>query len=302
MSRPLRSMILISVVLSMFKITRYIYEVFYRHGVRETVPEPEDGKQRDSQPNDPEPRDPGNGSKLHGTNDITLARHFGPTVVEDWPGWEVDEKRPFEMLEHANSTSRWQCEGQCEELQWPSERAHHCSPWSRMPFWQMVMLACPTTLVMLAGRITLVYQVCMLTMSNFAITNGCSQGCDSWVIDGLQREVNQPVESPRRYADDFQSSTISKFTPEFMSRPSPYVFFTASMTWTLLEWAHYRSNPEHAYQSAILGVATILGLLPAVGCTTADMVPVLFCTVPWAIDLGLLVSDILHSAQPRDRD
>jgi hypothetical protein len=265
-------MTLASAIISMFKITQFIYEAVHRP--KKTVPQPRDG----------DPRDPGD--RVHRTTDIILGWQSAFTTVEDWSGWEADEKKQLlGMSERTNSISRWQCEWPCEELQWPAERAHHCSPWSRIPVWQMVMLA---------GRITLVYQVCMLIMSNFAITNGCSQGCDSWVINGIQREVNQPMESPRRrYADNFQSSTILEIAPEFISHPSPYVFFAASMTWTFLEWAHHRSNLEHKYQSAILGVATILGLLPAVGCT-ANLVPVLFCTMPWAIDLGLLVSEVVH--------
>jgi hypothetical protein len=276
-------MTLASAIISMFKITQYIYEAVHRP--KRTVPQPRDGD-----PRDPDPRDPGN--RVHRTTDILLGWQSASTTVEDGSGWEADEKRQLlRMLERTNSTSRWQCEWPCEELQWPAEQAHHCSPWSRIPVTQVIMLA---------SRSILIYQVCMLIMSNFAITNGCSNGCDSWVIEGFQHEVRQPMGSPRRLADVFQSSTVSKFTPGFMSRPSPYVFVAASMTWTLLEWAHYRSNPEHKYQLAILGLAVVLGLIPAIG-SPANMVPVLFCTMPWAIDLGLLVSDILHSVQPRDR-
>jgi hypothetical protein len=259
-------------LLSMFKIAWYIYEAVFR--AEKTVPHPRE---------DPEPRDQGNGSKVHGKTDITLGRQFGATAVEDWSGWEVDEKLPFATLEHADSASRWQC----EELQWPAERAKNCPPWSRIPFTQVMMLA---------GRITLMYQVCMLTMSNFAVANRYPEGCESWVVDCLQHEVKQPMGSPRKTADVFQSSMLSEFTPEFMSHPSPYVFIAASMTWTFLEWAHYRSNLEHRYQLAILGLAVILGLIPAIG-STAQMVPVLFCTMPWAIDLGLLVSDIGHNVK-----
>jgi hypothetical protein len=199
----------------------------------------------------------------------------------------LDEKYSFEPLEHTNSTSRCQC---VEGLRWRDEREHHRTP---------RYMRSAAHVVMLVGRITPIYQVCMLIMSNYAITR-CSEGCDAGAIAGFQHEVKQPMESPRRFSDIFQSSTISKFTPEFMSHPSPYVFFAASMTWTFLEWAHYRSNLEHEYQSAILGIAIILGLLPAIGCT-ANTAAVLFCTLPWAIDLGILVSDILHNAAPRDR-
>jgi hypothetical protein len=200
---------------------------------------------------------------------------------------EADEKQSSQLLEHTDGT----CRCQCENSPWNMKREQQCSLRSGISATQVVKLV---------GRMLLMYQMCMLIMSNYAITNERSKGCDSWVIAGFQNEVSYLKKSLRALADVFQSSAISRFAPEFVLHPSPYVFIAASMAWTFLEWAQYRSNLEHRYQLAILGLAIVLGLLPAVGCT-ANMIPLLFCTLPWAIDLGLLVSDILHSIQPRDR-
>jgi len=96
---------------------------------------------------------------------------------------------------------------------------------------------------------------------------------------------------------------MARITPVIVSEPSESVFIVASMTWAFLEWAHYQSNMNDRYQTAILGVASIIGFLPALGCAT-DMLTVLFCTLPLAMHVGLLASDVLHRVKcangPRD--
>jgi uncharacterized membrane protein len=67
----------------------------------------------------------------------------------------------------------------------------------------------------------------------------------------------------------------------------------ACLTWTVLEWSLWESNADDKYQLPILGVATCLGLLPAIGCLS-NVVGVMFCTMPWAMHLGLVVSELLH--------
>jgi hypothetical protein len=76
--------------------------------------------------------------------------------------------------------------------------------------------------------------------------------------------------------------------------PSPLVFFSASVIWTLLEYAHYQSNAEDDYQKLALGGAVIVGMLPFFGCTS-NALGVLISTEPWSIHFGLVISNLLHS-------
>jgi hypothetical protein len=98
---------------------------------------------------------------------------------------------------------------------------------------------------------------------------------------------------------------MSRITPTIVSEPSEPVFIVASMAWAFLEWAHYQSNVKDKYQIAILGVASIVGLSPALG-SEKDTLTVLFGTLPLAMHLGLLVSDVFHRVrragipQPRE--
>jgi hypothetical protein len=76
--------------------------------------------------------------------------------------------------------------------------------------------------------------------------------------------------------------------------PSPLVFFSASLIWTLLEYIHYQSNAEDDYQKLVLGGAVVFGLLPFFGCDSKAL-GVLICTMPWSLHFGLVISDLLHS-------
>lgn len=89
---------------------------------------------------------------------------------------------------------------------------------------------------------------------------------------------------------------MAQIVPKFVMEPSASLFFVASMTWAFLEWAHYQSNVEDEYQMMILGVVSIFGFLPALG-WAQDMLAVAFCTVPWAMHFGLLISHALHRAR-----
>jgi hypothetical protein len=172
-----------------------------------------------------------------------------------------------------------------------------------------------TRVIRLAGGIFMLYPVCMLIMGNYAMNNGSFEGYNSCVggkfwlpqdanfHQAVGSEVKQSITVPGTLADISQGISVAQITPRFVSEPSAPVFLVASMTWAFLEWAHYQSNVNNRYQIAIFGVASIVGILPALGCAT-DMLTVLLCTLPLAIHVGLLASDVLHRARqdPRPRD
>jgi hypothetical protein len=147
-----------------------------------------------------------------------------------------------------------------------------------------------TRLLRLLGSISLSYPTCMVVMSNYAITRGLFTGCNSWYRVVLQ--VSSSLTKFEKQIDNPQVSTLH-IQPKFVSHPSPALMFAACMVWTVLEWAHYFSNENDKYQKFILASAICLGLLPAIGCS-ANVLAVLLCMVPWAIHLGLVVSDVLH--------
>jgi hypothetical protein len=84
-----------------------------------------------------------------------------------------------------------------------------------------------------------------------------------------------------------------KCEPSYIAEPSAGLMVAACLTWTVLEWSLYESNAEDRYQLPILGLATCLGLLPAIGCLS-NVLGIMFCTMPWAMHLGLVVSEVLH--------
>jgi hypothetical protein len=171
-----------------------------------------------------------------------------------------------------------------------------------------------TRMMRLGGGIFMLYWVCMLVMANYAAALGSFKRRNSWktgwpedanLSETATSEVKQSTLLPKRCANMSQSTLMSRLTPTIVSEPSEPVFIVASMTWAFLEWAHYQSNTEDKYQIAILGVASIIGFLPALG-SGKDTLTVLFGTLPLAMHLGLLVSDVFHRVrragdlQPRD--
>jgi hypothetical protein len=150
-----------------------------------------------------------------------------------------------------------------------------------------------TRLLRLLGSISLLYPACMVVMSNYAITRGLFTGCNSWYQGVLQ--VSSSLTRFEKQIDNLQVSTLH-IQPEFVSHPSPALMFGACMLWAVLEWAHYFSNENDKYQHVILASAICIGLLPAIGCSS-NVLAVLLCMVPWAVHLGLVVSDVLHRSR-----
>jgi hypothetical protein len=83
------------------------------------------------------------------------------------------------------------------------------------------------------------------------------------------------------------------FLPQFLLRPSPLVFFLASVVWAVLEYIHYQSNAEDKFQKMILGATIILGLLPCIGYASSALGTLVY-TMPWIVHAGLVFSDLLH--------
>jgi hypothetical protein len=150
-----------------------------------------------------------------------------------------------------------------------------------------------TRLLRLVGSISFLYPACMVVMSNYAITRGLFTGCNSWYQSVLQ--VSSSLPNLKKQIDNLQLPN-SQLQPSFMSHPSPALMFAACMIWAVLEWAHYFGNEDDKYQNVVLASAICIGLLPAIGCS-ANILAVLLCIVPWAVHLGLVVSDVLHRSR-----
>jgi hypothetical protein len=150
-----------------------------------------------------------------------------------------------------------------------------------------------TRLLRLVGSISFLYPACMVVMSNYAITRGMFTGCGSWSQSVLR--VSSSLTNFKKQIDKPQLP-ISHIQPSFISHPSPALMFTACMTWAVLEWAHYFSNEDDRYQNVALVSAICIGLLPAIGCWSSALAALL-CIVPWAVHLGLVVSDVLHRSR-----
>lgn len=147
--------------------------------------------------------------------------------------------------------------------------------------------------VRLVGGVFLLYPVCMLVMSSYALANGCFEGCGGWATSDF--EVRRSIAARRTLADVSQGALAARAVGLLdLLHPSSLSFCIASIIWAFLEWAHYHSNVNHRYQVAILGAAVISGFLPVLRCE-ADVLTWLFSIVPWAIHLGLTFSDLLHS-------
>ena len=159
--------------------------------------------------------------------------------------------------------------------------------------------------VRLAGGMFMLYPACMLVMGNFAAENVSFRNRNSWVTGILRQrqdaeivqahsaEVMQTTAVTRTLANASQGASMAQIVPGCVMEPSAPLFLVASMTWAFLEWAHYQSNVEDRYQMAILGVISMIGFLPALGCAE-NMLAVAVCTVPWAMHFGLLISHVLH--------
>lgn len=80
---------------------------------------------------------------------------------------------------------------------------------------------------------------------------------------------------------------------QFLLKPSPFTFFSASIVWTVLEYVRYQSRANDRFQGAIVASAAVLGLLPSIG-SAVDFLGALFCVMPWAVHTALVVSDVLH--------
>jgi hypothetical protein len=150
-----------------------------------------------------------------------------------------------------------------------------------------------TRLLRLVGSISFIYPACMVVMSNYAITRGLFTECNSWYQSVLQ--VSSSLPDLKKQIDNLQLPN-SQLQPRFMSHPSPALMFAACMIWAVLEWAHYFGNEANKYQNVVLASAICVGLLPAIGCSP-NVLAVLLCVVPWAIHLGLVVSDLLNRSR-----
>lgn len=149
--------------------------------------------------------------------------------------------------------------------------------------------------VRLIGGMLLLYPVCMIIVSNYAKSRGLLPGWADLHMDVLR--VGLSFSSNPSLTNREQSLPVPS-GPRILSDPSPLVFLVASLIWTVLEWAHYQSKANDRYQMHILGSATVLGMFP-VFATGASVLGTVVSTVPWAIHLALVGSDVLHSAVQR---
>ena len=222
-------------------------------------------------------------------------------IKVEWMEEKGTDKLLYETEGHTGCNGGRKCEGLLLGMERASKAKMRCG-----------MSA--ARMLRLAGGIFMLYWVCMFIMGNYAATHGSFNRRNSWktgwpedadLSETATSEVKQTTLLPKRYANMPQNTLMSRITPAIVSEPSEPAFIVASMAWAFLEWAHYQSNVEDKYQIAILSVASIVGFLPALG-SGKDTLTVLFCTLPSAMHLGLLASDVFHrvrragNLQPRD--